>query len=66
MVQSRATLCQMLHEGSAVDLLADDLTLETGNKKGEKDVVLLTGQGVAADGMTFLQYKGDFSISLSG
>lgn len=38
----------------------------TGNKKGEKDVVQLTGQGVAADGMTFLQYRGDFFISVSG
>lgn len=42
------------------------VTLQTGNKKDEKDVVQLTGQGVAADGMTFLQYRGDFFISVSG
>lgn len=36
-------------------------------RKDEKEIVqFIIGQDVAADDMKFLQYRGDFSINLSG
>lgn len=59
---------QALYKGDTVDFLADDLTLETENKKEawEGSSTFTTRQGVAADDAAVLQYEDNFSIKHPG